>query len=124
MKTEPSRFKGDALPVESQTWREARDYCAKIGGRLPTEAEWEFAARAGSEKARYGELSSLAWYDSNSGGQSWQVGRKHPSAWGLYDMLGNVWEWTADWYGASYYQQKNVTDPRGASSVLSYNFID
>jgi formylglycine-generating enzyme required for sulfatase activity len=92
----PSHFKGPDLPVETVTWNEASGYCQQIGGRLPTAAEWEYAARAGSTGARYGDLDRVAWYDGNSGRKPHAVKQKEPNAWGLYDMLGNVWEWTAD----------------------------
>jgi formylglycine-generating enzyme required for sulfatase activity len=95
----PSYFKGDSLPVEQVTWDEARSYCQAIGGRLPTEAEWEYAARAGSSAACYGNLDDIAWYSSNSGGRTHEAGQKQANAFGLYDMLGNVWQWTADRYG-------------------------
>ena len=64
--------------------------------RLPTESEWEYAARAGTTGARYGELDKVAWYAGNSGGRLSPVGLLSANAWGLHDMLGNVWEWTAD----------------------------
>jgi formylglycine-generating enzyme required for sulfatase activity len=95
------------------TWDEAKDYCEAVGMRLPTEAEWEFAARAGSTGSRYGDLDVIAWYDDNSGQQTHDVAKKKPNAWGLYDVLGNVWEWAADWYGS--YASEAVTDPRGPS---------
>jgi formylglycine-generating enzyme required for sulfatase activity len=63
---------------------------------LPTEAEWEYAARAGSTTARYGSLDDIAWYKGNSGGKTHEVGQKQPNAFGLYDVLGNFWQWTAD----------------------------
>ena len=94
----PSDFKGANLPVETVSWDEAQSYCQAIGGRLPTEAEWEYAARAGSTGARYGDLDQIAWYSGNSGGKTHEVGQKQANAWGLFDMLGNVWQWTADWY--------------------------
>jgi formylglycine-generating enzyme required for sulfatase activity len=96
----PSRFKGDNLPVERVKWIDANQYCVHIHGRLPKEAEWEYAARAGSERDRYGDLNHIAWYDGNSAGHTHPVGQKRPNSWGLYDMLGNVWQWTDDWYGA------------------------
>ena len=90
----PARSKGSAhRPVEYVSWNEARAYCAVIGGRLPTEEEWEHAARAGSTEARYGDLDRVAWYSANSGYASHPVKGKEPNAWGLYDMLGNVSEW-------------------------------
>jgi formylglycine-generating enzyme required for sulfatase activity len=94
----PSYFKGPDLPVEQVTWDEALAYCRAVGGRLPTDAEWEYAARAGTTGSRYGELDRIAWYQSNSGGKTHPVKQKQPNAWGLYDMLGNVWEWVEDLY--------------------------
>jgi formylglycine-generating enzyme required for sulfatase activity len=110
----PSHFKGARLPVNSATWAEANDYCRAVEGRLPTEAEWEYAARAGSTASRYGEIDSIAWYDKNSVGKTHEVAQKAKNAWGLYDTLGNVWEWVADWYGP--YPSGSVTDPRGSAS--------
>jgi formylglycine-generating enzyme required for sulfatase activity len=92
----PSYFKGDQLPVEEVDWNQASAYCKAIGGRLPTEREWEYAARAGSTGPRYGALDAVAWYDGNSGKMTHPVAQKQASAFGLYDMLGNVWEWVAD----------------------------
>jgi formylglycine-generating enzyme required for sulfatase activity len=91
----PSHFKGDQLPVESITWDEAKNYCQAVGMRLPTEAEWEYAARGGTAGARYGRPDDIAWYTANSGGKTHAVGQKTPNAYGLYDMLGNVWEWVS-----------------------------
>ena len=98
--TNPSNFKGPMLPVESVNWHEAARYCAAIGGRLPTEAEWEYAARAGSITSTYGVLKEIAWYGNyaTSNGQTKPVKQHKPNKYGLYDMLGNVWEWTADGY--------------------------
>jgi formylglycine-generating enzyme required for sulfatase activity len=97
----PSRFSGcDDCPVANINWREADGYCKHVGKRLPTEAEWEFAARGGTKAARYGDLDAIAWYGGDSGGQPHPVAQKQPNAYGLYDMLGNVWEWCADWYDA------------------------
>jgi len=97
----PSHFKGPDLPVETVNWENARDYCAAIGGRLPTEAEWEYAARAGTTSSRYRDLDEVAWYARNSGQQTHAVKGKKANPWGLYDMLGNVWEWTADAYDSN-----------------------
>ncbi|MDP9267442.1 MAG: formylglycine-generating enzyme family protein [Acidobacteriota bacterium] len=112
----PSHFHGDRLPVETVNWDEARSYCGAVGMRLPTEAEWEYAARAGSTSARYGDLDAVAWYRNNSGDQTDGVGQKQPNAWQLYDMLGNVWEWVNDWYGENYYGQSPAQDPSGPPS--------
>ena len=109
----PSYFKRDSLPVEEVTWDKAKQYCEAIGGRLPTEAEWEYAARAGTVGARYGALDSIAWYDGNSGSRTHDVGTKEPNNWKLYDMLGNVWQWTDDWFGQTYYSEGAKSDPQG-----------
>jgi formylglycine-generating enzyme required for sulfatase activity len=113
--TNPSNFKGDQLPVETVTWSDAANYCNATGGRLPAEAEWEYGARGGSTSARYGELDAIAWYDKNSNGTTHAVGGKQPNQFGLFDMLGNVWEWTSDWYGEKYYSEQQEADPRGPS---------
>jgi formylglycine-generating enzyme required for sulfatase activity len=102
----PSSFKGNPqLPVETINQEEAQNYCRAVGMRLPTEAEWEYAARGGTTGARYGNLDEIAWYSANSGNKTHEVGQKRPNDYGLYDMLGNVWEWTSDWYE----QGKTVT---------------
>ena len=110
----PSHFKGASLPVETVDWNQAEAYCAAVGGRLPTEAEWEYAARAGSTGARYGNLDEIAWYSQNSGNTTHEVAQERANAFGLYDMLGNVYEWVADWYGD--YPSGAQTDPSGAGS--------
>jgi len=123
------RFRGDHLPVEQVSWKDAVAFCrtlSKTEGRtyrLPTEAEWEWACRAGSPGAfalrsgasgsKTGEkLDDLAWYDDNSRETTHPVAARKPNAWGLYDVHGNVAEWCADWYAAAY-PAGPVTDPTG-----------
>jgi formylglycine-generating enzyme required for sulfatase activity len=108
----PSIHKGDQMPVTFITWSDADAYCKAVEMRLPTEAEYEYAARGGSAAARYGPIADIAWYFVNSGGlQARDVKLKQPNAYGLYDMMGNVWEWTADWYGP--YSAAGAVDPTG-----------
>jgi formylglycine-generating enzyme required for sulfatase activity len=104
------------VPVVNNTWNDAQAFCSAFGGRLPTEAEWEYAARRGSEEARYGSIGAVAWYKENSEGKAHPVGAKLTNALGLYDMLGNVWEWCGDWYRDDYYKNGVETDPTGPSS--------
>lgn len=163
MNAAPSNFHGDTHPVEQVSWEDASRYCAAVNLRLPTEAEWEYAARAGSRESRYGKLDQIAWYRENSLrpkpvnpkkaspwalqrvlADAWEwiadrydeseerrrgkrdrlaffndfsssrpVASKAPNAWELYDMLGNVWEWTADRYDENYYQHSPNSDPQG-----------
>lgn len=126
MGSNPSHIKGPNRPVESVTWHEAADYCRKVGGRLPTAAEWEYAARAGTPGPTYGELDAIAWYRDNSKSGTHDVATKQPNGWGLYDMLGNVWEWVSDNYdsnsrelrGGSWYSFSLVTRASNRSRVV------
>jgi formylglycine-generating enzyme required for sulfatase activity len=134
MGSNPSEFKncGASCPVEQVSWGDAVGFANALsrreglqecyagstfvgltctGYRLPTEAEWEYAARAGTTEAIYGNLDSVAWFSVNSGRASHPVGQKQPNAWGLYDMLGNVYEWTGDWYAA---EVGVAVDPTGS----------
>lgn len=124
----PSHFPGSNRPVENMTWGMAVEFCAglteveRAAGRLPpgyeyqlpTEAQWEYACRAGTTGAYAGKLDDIAWYDANSGGETHPVAQKQPNAWGLYDMCGNVSEWCADWFGG--YPGGRVDDPAGPRS--------
>jgi sulfatase modifying factor 1 len=93
------RWQDDKRPVVNLTWDEAAAFCSAAGGRLPSEEEWEYAARAGNEAPRYGTLDEIAWYADNSGRKGLAPARqKQANGWGLYDMLGNVWEWTTGLY--------------------------
>ena len=124
MGSNPSGFKGCLrCPVESVSWDYVQEFLRRLNEResgsgyvyrLPTEAEWEYAARAGTSGARYGELDSIAWFHDNAGGTTHPVGEKEANPWGLHDMLGNVGEWTSDWYGE--YPSVPVTDPAGPST--------
>ncbi|MDR0972310.1 MAG: formylglycine-generating enzyme family protein [Bacteroidales bacterium] len=126
MDTNPSKnLSGDNYPVEMVTYMEAQEFCARLSEetgkqyRLPTEAEWEYAARGGNKSQGYrysgsGNLDSVAWYNDNGNNQTHPVGEKFPNELGIYDMTGNVWEWCSDWYGA--YSSSTQTDPVGPSS--------
>ncbi len=107
----------DNLPVVNVSWTDANRFCTSLGHRLPTEGEWEYAARAGTQtRFSFGddesELDDYAWYASNSGGRAHPVGEKDPNRWGLHDMHGNVYEWVQDWWAASYQSGPQV-DPTG-----------
>ncbi len=125
MGSNPSNVKGDSLPVENVRWNEVQEFIEKLNEitgkeyRLPTEAEWEYAARGGKKSKGYkysgsNAVAYVAWYKDNSGGQTHPVGQKIPNELGLYDMSGNVREWCSDWYGS--YGSGSQTNPEGPES--------
>jgi formylglycine-generating enzyme required for sulfatase activity len=128
MGNNPSYRKGESLPVEQVSWNDAVEYCRKLTvkqkgmfpvgweWRLPTEAEWEYAARAWEAGERHGELDTIAWWSGNSGSETHAVGGKQANALGLHDMMGNVLEWCSDRYVE--YPTKSVTNPAGPSLGL------
>ena len=114
---------GPDYPMYYVSHEEVQDFIRALNGRkdgyayrLPTEAEWEYACRAGRAGDYAGNLEEMGWYSANSGGGTHPVKKKNPNAWGLYDMHGNVWEWTADWYGSDYYGKSLATNPTGPAS--------
>ena len=123
----PSESKGDNLPVERVSWNDCQEFIRKLNAatgrrfRLPTEAEWEFAARGGNQSRRTqysgsSNIDDVAWYDDNCGNSTHPVKTKRPNELGLYDMSGNVWEWCQDWYGSyTSYSQTNPTGPNSGS---------
>ena len=125
MGSNPSRSKGDNLPVENVSWNDCQKFIRKLNSmtgrkfRLPTEAEWEYAARGGKKSRGYqyggsSNISDVAWYDGNSYKKPFAVGTKQPNELGIYDMTGNVYEWCQDWKGS--YSNSSQTNPTGPTS--------
>lgn len=125
----PCTFKGDKRPVETISWLDCVRFCNSLsekvglrpcyliegnkvnsrvtksanGYRLPTDAEWEYSCKAGMSGSKPEQIGKISWYKANSGGETHDIGLKEPNGWGLYDMLGNVWEWCSDVYDESIY---------------------
>ena len=125
MGSNPSSCKGNNLPVEQVSWDDCQTFISKLNAmtgqkfRLPTEAEWEYAARGGNKSRGYkysgsNSIGDVAWYWVNSGSNTHPVGTKAPNELGIYDMSGNVWEWCSDWYGS--YSSASQTNPKGPNS--------
>ena len=125
MGSNPSKYKGDNLPVERVSWNDCQEFISKLNSltgrkfRLPTEAEWEYAAHGGKKSRGYqysgnSNISDVAWYDGNSGSKPHPVGTKQANELGIYDMSGNVWEWCSDWYSS--YSSSSQTNPTGSDS--------
>jgi formylglycine-generating enzyme required for sulfatase activity len=125
MGSNPSYFKGNNLPVENVSWNDVQEFISKLNAktgqnsRLPTEAEWEYAARGGASTRGYkysgsNNVGEVAWYGDNSGRKTHPVGTKAANELGIYDMSGNVWEWCSDWYGA--YSSSSQTNPIGLTT--------
>ncbi|TAN42881.1 MAG: formylglycine-generating enzyme family protein [Nitrospirae bacterium] len=131
MGNNPSYFKncGDNCPIEQVSWNDAQEFVRRLNQksgtdkfRLPTEAEWEYAARSGGKNEKYsggGDIDSVAWYLSNSGNKTYPVGMKLPNGLGIYDMTGNVLEWCQDWYGENYYSESLRNNPTGPGTGQS-----
>ncbi len=118
---DPAHFKGPELPVESVSWENVQDFLKILNSRdkryvyrLPTEAEWEYAAITG--QAAKLSIDKAAWCEASSGGQTHPIGEKSVDKRGLHDMLGNVMEWVQDWYAPDYYQGSPTVDPQGAAT--------
>lgn len=129
MGSNPSDFSscGDSCPVEMVSWNDTQEFIQKLNGttgksyRLPTEAEWEYAARSGGKKEKYAgtgsdsDLNNYAWYGSNSDYETHPAGQKKPNGLGIHDMSGNVYEWCHDWFGSDYYKKRLRDNPQGPS---------
>ncbi len=133
MGSDPSRDRcdGDDCPVDGVSWADVQEFLARLNGRsarggfrLPTEAEWEYAARSGGKRERYSggeDVGRVAWFAENSGRGNHPVGTRAPNGLGIHDMSGNVWEWTNDWYGVDYYARSPRDNPTGPGAPTGPN---
>jgi formylglycine-generating enzyme required for sulfatase activity len=125
----PGRQSQPNNPVECVSWHDAQEFISKLNSRskdslfcLPTEAQWEYAARSGGKRELYAggnDIDRVAWYFDNSGGKTHPVGQKAPNGLGIYDMTGNVWEWCHDWFDENYYARSPRSNPSGPSGGSS-----
>ena len=113
MDTDPSRLKGGDLPVQGVTWEECQDFCSRTGLEMPTEAQWEYACRAGTAGPFAGTvlLNEVGWYREQSGMKVHPIGQKRPNGFGLHDMHGNVGEWCEDIHDAHFYSTPEAAGP-------------
>ena len=133
MGNNPATFKGSKRPVERVSWNDCQEFIIKLNSltgqsfRLPTEAEWKFAARGGNNSHGYKYagsncLNKVAWYWENSHSETHEVATKSPNELGIYDMSGNVWEWCQDWYDENYYNSDSQSNSQESSSVFNRVF--
>jgi len=120
MGSNPSNFRNDGMPVHNVSWLDVHKFLDRLNDRrdgfqyrLPTEAEWEYVAKAGSQESHYGSMDGVAQYKDNSRGLMAHIGTKSPNAFGVFDMLGNVFEWCEDWYDPGYYRISPGVAPKG-----------
>jgi formylglycine-generating enzyme required for sulfatase activity len=118
----PAKLVNDDWPADHVRYPDALAFCAGQKKRLPTEAEWEYAARAGGTKKNPGSLHDYAWHSGNSARTHHPAGRKKANAWGVHDMLGSVWEWTSDWYSVGY-ETSPRNNPKGPQDRRSHHVI-
>ena len=124
MGSNPSLFKRSSVPVDHVSWDDCKEFCEKVGLALPSEAQWEYACRAGTTGPHAGNVDDMAWYVGNAGSKTHPVGTKAPNAFGLHDMHGNVWEWCEDEYDSSFYGTPGAGDTDAvASSGSEYRVI-
>jgi len=131
----PSKFKCDDCPVERVSWQDVQDFIKKLNKktgmhyRLPTEAEWEYAARSGGEKEQWAGtndeeiIGEYAWCSPTASDRTHEVAGKAPNGVGLYDMMGNVWEWCSDIYDSEYYEYSPSKDPWARRHIEGSNRV-